>query len=447
MQVRRRASSAGSIRRSSVSARDIEAIQRAMQKQRVISNQLITVLLFVLPTFSMFYAQLIFMNSGQFYQTLISLFRPPFLLPPIIDIVAWKIVAVLLSIQLLFYWFLPQDTVMVLSTSIGDHRKAVNGFSSFLLMLLLFPLGAALKFYRPDLIFLHFHSIIGCLAILAIFTMIILYVSYRLGDQNTIDSLNEFFFGVEIYPTWADIDLKHFLRTRITLTLWALHSISALFHQRHLKGQIEISALCLCLLQLFYIFKSLWNEDLMLNALDSRRAKCGFYRIWGDLVFFPLLYCAPITTIVQLNIRISFPAYIALMLIGTILIFFSSFVERQKYDFRIKKGMVKISGNDPFFIQARYKTETGDGAYNLLLGSGYWGFCRHPNYGCEILIFFCFSMFQGAKAAHFYFPLIFLVFYLVARTLNDENRCLVKYGSSWCQYCQRVPYRFFPGVF
>lgn len=33
----------------------------------------------------------------------------------------------------------------------------------------------------------------------------------------------------------------------------------------------------------------------------------------------------------------------------------------------------------------------------LISGSGYWGICRHPNYVCEILIFLCFSMFQGTK--------------------------------------------------
>ena len=53
--------------------------------------------------------------------------------------------------------------------------------------------------------------------------------------------------------------------------------------------------------------------------------------------------------------------------------------------------MVKISGNDPFFIQARYKTETGDGAYNLLLGmlevnptKIYW-FCAEFN-GLNLII-------------------------------------------------------------
>ncbi|CAJ0582438.1 unnamed protein product, partial [Mesorhabditis spiculigera] len=450
MQVRRRASSAGSIRRSSISARDIEAIQKAIQKQRDLSNQVVSALIVILPIFSIFYAHLIYLKAGSMAQTISGFLKPPYLLsliPPLCDVVAWKCIAVLTSIQLLFYWFLPHDSALVLSTSIGDHNKSINGFSSFLLILLLYPLGAALKFYRPDVIFLHFHSILGCLAILCVCLMLILYLSYRFGENNTIDSLAEFYFGVETYPTWAEIDVKHFVRTRITLTLWALHSITALFHQRHLKGSIDGSSLALCLLQIFYILKSMWNEDLMLNSLDSRRAKCGFYRLWGDLVFFPAIYCAPMTTIILTKTRLSLLAYLGLGMFGLVMVPLISFVDRQRYEFRIRKGMMKISGNDPFFIQAKYKTETGDPAYNLLLGSGYWGYCRHPNYVCEILIFACFCGFQGAKAAHYYFPLIFLVFYLILRTLNDENRCLAKYGSSWLQYCQRVPFRFIPGVF
>ncbi|KAK6049807.1 hypothetical protein COOONC_12688 [Cooperia oncophora] len=83
-------------------------------------------------------------------------------------------------------------------------------------------------------------------------------------------------------------------------------------------------------------------------------------------------------------------------------------IDKQKYDFRRTKGLIKIRGVDPYFINAKYKTDTGDTSVNLLLGSGYWATCRHPNYLSEATTFIVFSAFQGPYPIACHLPAVFV---------------------------------------
>ena len=50
------------------------------------------------------------------------------------------------------------------------------------------------------------------------------------------------------------------------------------------KFVLSESVLCNGGVQLLYILRHSWAEDLYLNALDSKRANLGFYRMWTDMV-------------------------------------------------------------------------------------------------------------------------------------------------------------------
>ncbi|KAK6021888.1 hypothetical protein OSTOST_12431, partial [Ostertagia ostertagi] len=187
-----------------------------------------------------------------------------------------------------------------------------------------------------------------------------------------VTTVSEFCFGVELYPTVLDIDLKHFVRSRITLVLWPLFIISALFYQRNIHGKISKNLIASSLVQMAYIIRNQWTENLALNSLDYKRANCGFYKLWSDMVMFPVLYCSSVSIIAHTQKSISLLSCCVLTVAAFVSIYMTTVIDKQKYDFRRSKGFIKIRGVDPYFITAKYKTDTGDTSANLLLGTALW---------------------------------------------------------------------------
>jgi len=119
----------------------------------------------------------------------------------------------------------------------------------------------------------------------------------------------------------------------------------------------------------------------------------------------------------------------------------------QRHRFREADGQVKFNGGkDPFYINAKYRGEDGETRVGLLLGSGYWGVVRHPNYVFELLSFLAWTLALGKVSIYGYLPALLLAAILYGRAIRDENRCLAKYGGYWIQHCNRVPYQFIPGI-
>ncbi|PIC30854.1 hypothetical protein B9Z55_021956 [Caenorhabditis nigoni] len=111
-------------RRSSISQKDIQQLQETLQKQQKVSAQVVLALLLFVPpaTFFIFYS--ISMHTGLFVPTITALFfRFPFVfqcIPPVWDTVAWKFSIVHCAIQLIFYWVLPHDQALVMSSAGKD---------------------------------------------------------------------------------------------------------------------------------------------------------------------------------------------------------------------------------------------------------------------------------------------------------------------------------------
>lgn len=80
-----------------------------------------------------------------------------------------------------------------------------------------------------------------------------------------------------------------------------------------------------------------------------------------------------------------------------------------------------------------------------ILGSGFWGIVRHPNYLGDIIIQLCWVPFV------LYSPpvltVIFSVVFLIHRAIRDNARCKLKYGSAWDRYCNKVKYVLIPKVY
>ncbi|GMT09038.1 hypothetical protein PFISCL1PPCAC_335, partial [Pristionchus fissidentatus] len=445
-------SSTTSLRRSSLSSRDVHAIQAALLRQRPVSNHTVIVLVALLPWLSYFLLYSIHTCQGVFGETLSSLlFRWPFglrLLPPLFDSIAWKIVAVFLSVQLLLHEVLPRDTVAIVNGGTGDPAyKETNGLACTIVICLAYVLGATLKFYRPDLVYQHFAGIIGCLSAIGIAGLFLLYTKYHFGETHSVETIYEFFFGVELAPRVLEIEVKHFMRSRISMGLYALFTISSLYYSHSTTKIMHPSVALVGAAHLFYIICWQWCEDVHLNGIDEKVANLGFARVWLDLVLYPVIYTAPVAIVVMEKKHIT-PIFALLfcaaVIVSTVFTYISA---RQRLNFRLHKGNVKVGGHDPYFIMAKFRAEGGDTAANLLLGSGYWGMMRHPSYTFDLVAHCSFSFLGGWSGPFGHSPLIVLVLYYLIRISFDEMRCLAKYGASWGQHCARVTYKLVPGLY
>ncbi|VDO79018.1 unnamed protein product [Onchocerca flexuosa] len=58
-----------------------------------------------------------------------------------------------------------------------------------------------------------------------------------------------------------------------------------------------------------------------------------------------------------------------MLLVGVIAMYVTVDSDRQRVQFRLANGNMKVWGEDPFFITAKYRRKNGEIAANLLLGT------------------------------------------------------------------------------
>lgn len=421
-------------------------------KRNRISSQIILFILLVAPVFIFLYSWAISQCNGSFVklfsditadnQLIYRIFSPPF------RPVAWRAVAFLILIQYVFSIILPHDEVHIQNSSGEREWKKINGFASYILVLLLYVLGSALGFYRGSVIYEQWTELLSLFSLLCVVCVVVLYIKAHIGEIATgSDPICDLFFGSELAPTIYDIDVKHFVTYRLAFSAWAIYDVSAIYHNYGLYGKVNIALVACVVLQLAYIGRSQWFEYLHYTRLDSQVDKAGFYRIWGVLVFLPTLYITPVTLLAQEKRSIPLLFIVLLFVLSLVSIYLNADIDRQKFQFRMSNGNTKIWGKDPFFINAKYRRENGDTAVNLLLGSGWWCFSRHLNYLTEWMSFVFWTLLQGRTTFLSYLPLLFLAVFLYLRMKRDETRCLAKYGQHWLQYANRVPFLLIPNVY
>ncbi|KAI6189128.1 7-dehydrocholesterol reductase [Aphelenchoides besseyi] len=448
-QNRRRSSSNGCAvfvnRRSSITLKDIAYIENIINKTKKISTQIILLVIIGMPIFIHIYYTLTYEYKGNLWK-MISAFKWRRLLPKIRSPLAWIFAYGSLPLQFIFFWLLPANERHLRNESGVSYRQRWNAFSACLLQMLIYSLGACLRFYRADVLMELWSGVM--FANLTLCVLIQGYLFYMNNDENTESEslIRDFYFGQQRQPIVLDMDVKAFLTNRIMCSLWASYLIAAFAKQRILFEQTTPGFVVVATLQFFYIARRLFLDPCSPDSLDNQNDKAGFYRLWGVLVLLSTLYLTPITLISQTDTTPSVLVCVFIFLSGLIAQLFTSAVDAQKMEFRKENGNVKFNGKDPFYIVAKFRKETGEGATNLLIGSGFWGVARHLNYTGEILSFTLWTLpLQMQSVA--YFPLLFLILLLWNRISSDELRCLLKYHQNWIQYTNKVPYRLLPSIY
>jgi protein-S-isoprenylcysteine O-methyltransferase Ste14 len=282
-------------------------------------------------------------------------------------------------------------------------------------------------------------------------------------DKQEVSSFTKFYLGCEWNPRFYGIDSKMILYAigAVHLQLNLLSFTAQEYYRSSSSPSHHISLALLTYLLLFtlFLYDYMFFEKIHLYTYDLFAEKLGFKLTWGCLVFYPFFYCIGIHSLVSptnhsfLSEDISLPTALlisSLYLLGS---FLTRGANLQKYYFKISPQNISV-----FF--GILQQETLPGSNHRILISGFWGIARHVNYLGEIiqsvaltlpgLILNWHSLSQAIPPV--VFPLISLLyplFYIllfISRQIDDDRLCGAKYGALWDQYCQKVPWRIFPGV-
>ncbi|KAK0410568.1 hypothetical protein QR680_005200 [Steinernema hermaphroditum] len=434
-------------RRSSVNQRDIERIQHALLKSKRDPTRWLVAAMIVSPLFIFFYHYVVVFCHGSLFTALVTNEPEDWIsgLPNVFSRVGWIATATIVALQLLFAHALPADEVKVLSADGQKLKKRINGFSSCLLICLLYVLGAGMGLYRGNVLFVHWHHVMGALTVSA---LLVVLFAWAKTTTESFEFVADFYYGFDVSEFGADLDLRHLVLTRLVMTLWPLYVISALYEHCELHGRFSDPMIACSALQLVYVAKHMWYEHLALRPGTAGTEKAGFYRFWMTTVFMVTVYVTPVGILAHSTKGASRAACVLVSAANLLFQYVRIDVDVQKYEFRIADGNIKVWGDrDPFFINAKCRNEAGEATMKLLLGSGYWGIVRHPNYPMEVLTFASWCFFTKSSCLLPYFPAIFMGVFLLLRMSRIENECLAKYAHYWIQYTSRVQFRMIPGVY
>ncbi|CCJ29234.1 unnamed protein product [Pneumocystis jirovecii] len=242
------------------------------------------------------------------------------------------------------------------------------------------------------------------------------------------------FSGSLIYDFWMGIELNpRFGNGRPGIICWTLIDISFAAAQRQRIGYITNSMYLIIFLHGLYVLDFFYHEDWYLRTIDICHDRFGFYLAWGDTVWLPMMYTLQAQYLYRNPVDLH-PYYAVIIL---------------KDHVRLTDGNCKIWGKSPKLIRTTYTTLDGKIHKSILLCSGYWGLARQFNYIGDLLLAFSMCAACGFKknALLAYFYIIYMFILLNHRVYRTEKRCSAKYGHYWKEYCKKVPYRLFPGIY
>lgn len=329
-----------------------------------------------------------------------------------------------------------------------------NGFAHYIVtMSTLFVLTLSLKQfgYSPSIVYDRFGDILATLNIFSAIFCVVLYFKglYAPSTNDCGSSGNivfDYYWGTELYPRIFGFDVKVFTNCRFGMTIWAVLVYIDALKSYEVHGFVD-SMFVSTVLQLAYISKFFWWEAGYMSTIDIMVDRAGYYICWGCLVYVPGFYASVSLYLVNNPVRLGVFWSTVILTCGLAAISINYFADWQKQRVRSADGNCLIWGKKPDVIRARYTLENGQEKESILLASGWWGLSRHFHYIPEILLALCWTLPAGFENIMPYSYVIFLVILLTHRSFRDDDKCSLKYGPFWMDYCQRVPHRIVPYLF
>lgn len=390
----------------------------------------------------------IFSEDG-FFATLSDAWGPVFFGSSI----SWAMIFGFIAFQIILMKFLPGKKVEGPATP-KEHIPVykANGVFAFLLTFSLFFLFTTVfKVFPATIIYDNFGALLSSLNLFALGFCLFLYIKGRIAPSSsdsgsTGNFIFDFFWGRELYPRIAGIDIKMLTNCRFGMMSWGLIILSFAAKQKEMNGLSDAMVVSV-LLQMIYIAKFfLWEMGYM-RSMDIMQDRAGFMICWGCLVWVPGIYTSPTLYLVDHPNHLGLFLSALIFSVGLMSIFINYFADLQRQKVRESDGNCTIWGKKPKMIVAGYETHHGEKKKNLLLASGWWGLSRHFHYIPELIAAFCWTVpaLFGDVLPYFYF--IFLTILLFDRAMRHERRCAKKYGKHWDEYCEQVRYKVIPFIY
>lgn len=366
---------------------------------------------------------------------------------------AWIVIGVFALIQVLFMRFLPGKRITGPVTPKGNVPiYKANGVFAFALTLLLYYVSAYLfHFFPATLVYDHFGAILSALNIFSLGFCLMLYFKGRFAPSSSDSGISgnflfDFFWGTELYPRLANIDVKMFTNCRFGMMGWGLIILSFAAKQQQLHG-LSNSMVISVALQLIYIAKFFIWEPGYMRSMDIMNDRAGYMICWGCLVWVPGVYTSASLYLVNHPHHLKAGIAFLIFAFGLLGILINYFADRQRQRVRLTDGKCLIWKKIPFLISVSYTTDSKEVKHSTLLASGWWGLARHFHYIPELIAALCWTL--PALFIHVlpYFYFFFLLILLVDRAARHERRCAQKYGAQWKLYCEKVPYKWIPFIY
>jgi len=383
-----------------------------------------------------------------FFSTIYNIWPTPW------DPLAWKMILGFMVFQLILIKLLPGKEFKATVTPKGNQPTyKANGLQSYLVTLTTFLLLSLSGSIRPALVYDKFGEIISSMNFFAFaFCFMLLvkgHVAPSTSDSGTTgNAVIDFYWGMELYPRILGWDVKMFTNCRVGMMYWAVGILCYAAKNMEINhGRLSNAIFVNVALQLIYITKFFYWEMGYMCSMDIQHDRAGYYICWGCLVWVPSVYTSHSFYLAEHSPKLNLTTTVALLCIGTLMIWINYDSDNQRYVFRQSGGECLIWGSKPNKIVAEYTTDKGELRKSILLVSGWWSISRHFHYVPEILAALCWSLpsLNTAFVAP-YFYVTFLTILLVDRAFRDDDRCSKKYGEYWHAYCKKVPYKIVPGI-
>lgn len=333
-------------------------------------------------------------------------------------------------------------------------RYVDNGVTAVFVHMLAFLAGSACGLYPLTVVYDELGSILNALNYGALALVVALWLKAKVcpstADVSSYGNVMlDMFWGCELYPRVAGVDIKQLTNCRFGMVYWAVATVSCLFKAEALTGWVPLTILVSGVLQYIYILKFFQWEAGYLSSMDIAQDHAGYYLCWGCLVYVPTMYTSMTVFFVQNSDYLEGHGGWALLILafGLLSIWLNYDMDEQRARFRRTNGAAKVWGSSPQYIIAKYTTADGEPRRSLLLLSGYWGMARHFHYVPEIAAAFAWSCTAGFSHALPFLYVIYLTILLVNRAERDDARCKAKYGLYWDHYCARVPWKIVPFIY
>jgi len=315
----------------------------------------------------------------------------------------------------------------------------------------LYDFGVIYDLFPGSLAFLNLFGLVFCIFL----TVKGIYFPSTQDSGSSGSLFKDFVWGTELYPRIFGLDLKRFVNCRFSMTFWQLAGLSYFYRSYTMHGNtMDWGLFYSALSQYLYLFKFfLWEMGYM-RSIDIIVDRAGFEIQWGCLVWVPAVYTLHMRFLVQYPSGLSFIAATYLFIISIAGVVLNYMADRERDVFRATNGEALVWGKKPNFIKATYtiidrKTGESSQKTSLLLASGFWGVARHFQYFFELTAAWSWCLlanpFQNGILVLFY--AVFLTYLLIDRAERDSNKCHLKYGKYYEEYCLLVTYKILPGIY